>query len=123
MSPARLDQHSDSRTNAPAALHAWEQLRMRFEARVKDGNTEAGESLWTTTHSREPLPRVVVRSSNWPANYVELMFDPAQASVQCRFGPAIRRRDCEFRLGGDFDPRTNECVLSVLDALIFPDEG
>lgn len=123
MSPARLVTHSEGANSETGVLLAWEHLRKCFEAKVIESNAEAGEPLWTTAHSPGPAPRVVVRSTTWPANYVELSLDTAQASVECRFGPAIRRRDCSFPLRKTCDPASDETVLAVLDSLVFPDEN
>jgi hypothetical protein len=54
---------------------------------------------------------------------VELFLNPAQASIECRFGPAIRRRDCSFPLRETCDPASDATVLAVLDSLVFPDEN
>ena len=122
MSPARITALPDDRIRQPAALELWERFRTRFEGRVSEGNMEAGEPLWTTASARGPNPGVVVRSTTSAADYVELVFDPAQASLKCTFGPAIGRGDCEFPLHGECDLTTDEAVFCVLDALIFPDQ-
>ncbi len=111
----------------PAGLEIWRELRALLETQVWESNMLAGEPLWTTAASDAPAPRMAVRSTAWPADYLELRFDPDRAVLQCTFGPAVRRRDCEFRLVpgtparlrcGETDRSAQETVLFVLDALI-----